>query len=245
MAIAHSRTYLAIIQRRPPGRPNRLLDFMGSPSLPRAVAPVSAKALPVAPAPLVERPLVPGMMPRLAAWTLRAAGWKIRLARPVPQRCVAIFYPHTSNWDTIVGLLAKAVIGISIGFIGKDTLFRWPLAAILARWGGIPVNRREPQGFVDRIADEFAARREFRLALAPEGTRSRTEYWKSGFYRIARAANVPVALVYIDYPVREIGVAAYVELTGDAAADMMRIRAFYAEKRGRRPQHQGPIRLQG
>lgn len=182
-------------------------------------------------------------MPRLAARTLRAAGWTVRLARPVPERCVAIFYPHTSNWDTIVGLVAKAAIGISIGFIGKDTLFRWPVAPLLARWGGIPVNRRTPGNFVPRIADEFAARREFRLALAPEGTRRRTGHWKTGFYRIARAARVPVALAYIDYPAREIGVGAYLELTGDADADMARIRAFYADKRGRHPQNQGPVRL--
>jgi len=195
------------------------------------------------PAPVVDRPLSQGIVPRLAARLLRAAGWTIRLAQPVPDRCVAIFYPHTSNWDTIIGLLARPVIGISIGFIGKDTLFRWPLGPLLVRWGGIPVNRTEPGDFVERIAGEFAARREFRLALAPEGTRSRTGYWKSGFYRIARAARVPVALGYIDYPVREIGVGAYLELTGDVEADMARIRAFYVGKRGRHPDDQGPIRL--
>lgn len=204
---------------------------------------MSAKVPHFAPAPLVERPLVPGIVPRLAAWTLRAAGWKIRLARPVPERCVAIFYPHTSNWDTIIGIFARSVIGVSIGFIGKDTLFRGPLGWILVRWGGIPVNRREPEGFVARIADEFDRRPQFRLALAPEGTRSRTEHWKSGFYRIARAARVPLALAYIDYPAREIGVGAYLDLTGDADADMARIRTFYAGKLGRHPGNQGPIRL--
>jgi len=204
---------------------------------------VSAKVPHFAPAPLVERPPVPGIVPRLAAWTLRTAGWKIRLAQPVPARCVAIFYPHTSNWDTIIGLLAKATIGLSIGFIGKDTLFRWPLAPILVRWGGIPVDRREPHGFVEKIAAEFGRRRQFRLALAPEGTRSRAERWKSGFYRIARAARVPLALAYIDYPAREIGVGAYLDLTGDEDADMARIRTFYAGKLGRHPDSQGPIRL--
>ncbi len=204
---------------------------------------MSAKVPHFPPAPLVERPPAPGIVPRLAAWTLRAAGWKIRLAQPVPARCVAIFYPHTSNWDTIIGLFAKAVVGLSINFIGKDTLFRGPLAPILVRWGGIPVNRREPGGFVEKIAAEFGKRRQFRLALAPEGTRSRTDYWKSGFYRIARAARVPLALGYLDYPAREIGVGAYLDLTGDVDADMARIRTFYAGKLGRRPENQGPIRL--
>jgi 1-acyl-sn-glycerol-3-phosphate acyltransferase len=197
------------------------------------------------PAPLVERPLVPGLLPRLAARTLRAVGWKIRLLQPVPRRCVAIFYPHTSNWDTIVGLIAKAVIGLRIHFVGKDTLFRWPLRSLLVGWGGIPVNRREPQGFVADIEREFARRNEFLLAVAPEGTRGRAEYWKSGFYRIARAAHVPVALAYIDFPAREIGVGAYIELTGDVTADMVTIRAFYAGKTGRHPENQGPVRLRG
>jgi 1-acyl-sn-glycerol-3-phosphate acyltransferase len=195
------------------------------------------------PAPVVDRPLVRGFVPRLAARVLRAAGWTIRLARPVPERCVAIFYPHTSNWDTVIGLVAKPVIGIPIGFIGKDTLFRWPLGPLLVRWGGVPLNRREPGDFVERIAEEFAARREFRLAIAPEGTRGRTGYWKSGFYRIARSAGVPLALGYLDYPAREIGVGAYLELTGDAEADMARIREFYIGKRGRYPKKQGPIRF--
>ncbi|MEO8677362.1 MAG: lysophospholipid acyltransferase family protein [Casimicrobiaceae bacterium] len=195
------------------------------------------------PAPIVERPRVPGLLPRAALWMLRGVGWHVRLLEPVPMRCVAIFYPHTSNWDTIFGLLAKMVIGLRIHFVGKDTLFRWPLKPLLVWWGGIPVNRREPQGFAGEIEREFARRDEFLLAMAPEGTRSRTEYWKSGFYRIARAAGVPLALAYIDFPEREIGVGAYVDLTGDVAADMARIRAFYADKRGRHPENQGPIRL--
>ena len=197
----------------------------------------------IPPAPVVDRPLVDGILPRLVAWALRTVGWKVRLLEPVPKRCVAIFYPHTSNWDTIVGLFAKVVIGLRIHFVGKDTLFRWPLRPLLVWWGGIPVNRREPQGFAGEIEREFARREEFMLALAPEGTRGHTEYWKSGFYRIARAAQVPLALAYIDYPAHEIGVGAYLELTGDLAADMARIRAFYAGKQGRHPENQGPIRL--
>jgi 1-acyl-sn-glycerol-3-phosphate acyltransferase len=194
-------------------------------------------------APALDRPLAAGWVPRLAACWLRSAGWTVRLAQPVPAHCVAIFYPHTSNWDTVIGLLAKWVIGVRFHFIGKDTLFRWPLRPLLVHLGGIPVNRREPAGFVARIEEEFERRGEFRLALAPEGTRSRTEYWKSGFYRIARAVRVPVALAYIDFPRREIGVGAYLDLTGDAAADMARIRGFYAGRIGRHPGNQGPIRL--
>lgn len=194
-------------------------------------------------APVLDHPLVSGVAGRLALWMLRAAGWSIRLREPVPKRCVVIFYPHTSNWDTVVGLLAKWVIGLRIHFVGKDTLFRWPLRLLLVAWGGIPVNRREPAGFVATIEREFARREHFVLALAPEGTRGYRDNWKSGFYRIARAAKVPLALAFIDYPSREIGVGDYLGLTDDVAADMARIRAFYASKRGRHPDHQGPIRL--
>ncbi len=195
------------------------------------------------PAPVVAGPLVPGIVPRLAAWALRAAGWTVRLARPVPQRCVVIFYPHTTNWDTVIGLCAKAMIGIRLHFVGKDTLFRFPLGGVLTRWGGIPVNRRSPSGFIGQMRAEFERRREFRLALAPEGTRSRTEYWKSGFIRLAQENGVPLALAYIDYPRREIGVGGFLDPGADVAAGMARIRAFYADKVGLNPESQGPVRL--
>ena len=204
---------------------------------------MSASA-PLSTAPVLERPLARGFLPWLGAALLRLAGWKVVLAQPVPMRCIAIFYPHTSNWDTVIGLCAKFMFGIRFRYVGKDTLFRVPLIGpLLVRWGGVPVNRREPVGFIRQMQGEFARHAEFRLAIAPEGTRGLTPHGKSGFYRLARAAGVPLALAYIDYPRREIGIGGYLELTGDVAADMTRIRAFYAGKRGRRPEGQGPIRL--
>lgn len=204
---------------------------------------MSASA-PLSTAPVIERPLARGFLPWLGAALLRLAGWKVVLAQPVPMRCVAIFYPHTSNWDTVIGLCAKFMFGIRFRYVGKDTLFRVPvIGPLLVRWGGVPVNRREPAGFIRQMRDEFARNAEFRLAIAPEGTRGLTPHWKSGFYRLALAAGVPLALAYIDYPRREIGIGGYVDLTGDVATDMTRIRAFYAGKRGRRPENQGPVRL--
>ena len=203
--------------------------------------PVSAQT---STAPLISRPLAPGFLPWIGSALLRLAGWRVVLAQPVPMRCVAIFYPHTSNWDTAIGLCAKFMMGIRVRFVGKDSLFRAPvIGPLLVRWGGVPVNRREPTGFVRQMQAEFARNEEFRLAIAPEGTRSRVPHWKSGFYRLARAAGVPLALAYADYPRREIGIGGYLELTGDVAGDMSRIRAFYADKRGCRPANQSPIRL--
>jgi 1-acyl-sn-glycerol-3-phosphate acyltransferase len=187
---------------------------------------------------------VGGFAAWLGATLLAAAGWKVVLAQPVPARCVVIFYPHTSNWDTAVGLCVKFMTGLAFRFAGKDSLFRVPfLGPLLVRWGGVPVNRRERTGFIDQMEGEFRRNEVFRLAIAPEGTRSRTDYWKSGFYHLARAAAVPLALAYIDYPGREIGIGAYVELTGDRTADMDRLRTFYEGRRGRHPQNQSPIRL--
>jgi 1-acyl-sn-glycerol-3-phosphate acyltransferase len=204
---------------------------------------MSASA-PLSTAPVLERPLARGFLPWLGAALLRLAGWRVVLAQPVPMRCIAIFYPHTSNWDTVVGLCAKFMFGIRFRYVGKDSLFRVPLIGpLLVRWGGVPVNRREPVGFIRQMQGEFARHAEFRLAIAPEGTRGLTPHWKSGFYRLARAAGVPLALAYIDYPRREIGIGGYLDLTGEVAADMTRIRAFYAGKRGRHPENQGPVRL--
>jgi len=193
---------------------------------------------------VIERPLARGFAAWLGATLLAAFRWKVVLAQPVPDRCVIIFYPHTTNWDTPIGLCMKFMTGLSVQFAGKDSLFRVPVVGpLLLHWGGVPVNRRERTGFIGEMKAQFRAHAVFRLAIAPEGTRGHTEYWKSGFYHLAREARVPLALGYIDYPKREIGVGAYVELCGDLDADMATLRAFYAGKRGLHPERQAPIRL--
>jgi 1-acyl-sn-glycerol-3-phosphate acyltransferase len=191
----------------------------------------------------LARPPVPTRLARLAARVLRLVGWQVVLARPVPKRCVIVFYPHTSNWDFPLGLLAKWMVGIHFRWVGKDTLFDTPLKPLFLRWGGIPVNRRIRTGFIEQMTAEFARHAEFPLVITPEGTRSRTGHWKSGFYHLARAAGVPIGLAFIDYPRRHVGIGGYVDLTGDVAADMAAIATFYADKTGRHPEQQGPIRL--
>ena len=160
------------------------------------------------------RPWCAGFRARFAHWMLRLAGWRVVLAQPVPLRCVVVFYPHTSNWDFPFGSMAKWLVGVHFRFIAKDSLFDTPLGPWLRRWGGIPVDRSGGTGVIARLAASFAEHDDFRLVVAPEGTRSRTERWKSGFYHLARAANVPLALSFIDYRRRETGVGGYVDLTG-------------------------------
>jgi len=200
-------------------------------------------ASPFPSAPYVDAPLVPGFGARFAGWMLRLAGWRGVLAQPVPLRCVVVFYPHTSNWDFPLGLMAKWLFGVHFRFIAKQSLFATPLAFWLRRWGGIPVDRSGHTGVIARLAAEFASHDDFRLVVAPEGTRSLTGHWKSGFYHLARAAEVPLALAFIDYRRHEVGVGGFLDLTGDVAADMARIAGFYADKTARRPEHAGPIRL--
>jgi hypothetical protein len=150
---------------------------------------------------------------------------------------------HTSNWDFPVGYLFKLATGLPLSWVGKDTLFRGPVGALLRRMGGIAANRRERTGLIGQLVGEFRRRDWMWMAIAPEGTRALAPHWKSGFYRLALAADVPVGLGFIDWGRREVGVCGYVRMTGDRDADMARIGAAYAGKMGLRPENAGPIRL--
>lgn len=194
-------------------------------------------------APALSSPRASGVGARAAWLALRAVGWRVVLAEPAPPKCVVVFYPHTSNWDFAVGLCAKAVVGIDVRWAGKDTLFATPLAPWFRRWGGIPVNRRERTGFVGQMRAAFEAHVEFRLAIAPEGTRSAAPHWKSGFWHLAREARVPIGLAFVDYRAREIGIGAWIETTDDADADVARMAAYYARFTAKRPRNAGPVRL--
>jgi 1-acyl-sn-glycerol-3-phosphate acyltransferase len=136
-------------------------------------------------------------------------------------------------------------MALPISFVGKDELFRWPLGKFFRWLGGIPANRREKTGLIAQLAEEFRRREWMWLAIAPEWTRKHVDRWKSGFYRLALAAGVPVGLAFIDYATRTVGLREYVRMTGDPDADMERIRAAYAGKKGLRPELAGEIRLEG
>jgi 1-acyl-sn-glycerol-3-phosphate acyltransferase len=127
--------------------------------------------------------------------------------------------------------------------VGKDTMFLPVLGTVYKALGGVPVNRRERTGFVERIVEEFRVRERFNLVIATEGTRSLQPGWKSGFYRIAVAAGVPVLLGVVDYSRKEVGLLASVELSGDEAADMARIAQCYAGRRGYHHENASPVRL--
>lgn len=188
-------------------------------------------------------PRPPSVLQRGARALLALIGWRSVLVWPPAPKGIIIVYPHTSNWDFVIGVLYKIGAGLPARWVGKDTIFRWPLRRLFRRLGGIPVDRRAPGGIVRSLLDEFERQDWMWLALAPEGTRSRTSHWKSGFYRIAVMGGLPVGLGYIDYSSRTIGLDTYLTLSGDEQWDLERIREFYADKHGHRPGHASEIRL--
>lgn len=179
---------------------------------------------------------------RIARFILRRLGWTCLDVTPRPDRAVLVVYPHTSNWDFPLGLLVRAALGLNVRWAGKDTLFRGPLGPLMRWLGGIPVNRREPAGLVERMAGALRDGPPCLLAIAPEGTRSHTPGWKTGFHRIARAAGVPILVGTIDYGQRRIGLLTQLEPGEDVDADIARLAEHYGDCRGLRPELAAPIR---
>jgi 1-acyl-sn-glycerol-3-phosphate acyltransferase len=185
---------------------------------------------------------------RIARAVLRLGGWRVAFAGLPARQGVLIVYPHTSNWDFVVGILAKWAVGIPLAFWGKGALFKLPLFGRWLRWvGGIPVDRDASLGRVGEMVQRFAAARAddrfLWLALSPEGTRRHAAAWRSGFYHLAFEAGVPLGLGFIDYAARTVGVEEFIVLSGDRSADMTAIAAHLAHRRGRSPEHAAPIRL--
>jgi 1-acyl-sn-glycerol-3-phosphate acyltransferase len=179
----------------------------------------------------------------LAQTALRAVSWKFTLNLPPTTKYVLIGAPHTSNWDFVYFLLVKYAAGINFSWMGKDSLFRWPVGIVMSRLGGIPVDRSVRNSYVAQIVSLFKQKDQLIILVAPEGTRSRSAYWKTGFYYIAMSAGVPISLGFIDYQAREIGIGPYFMPTGDIQADFNQIKEFYAGKKGKYPQYQGEVRL--
>ncbi|HEY5637505.1 MAG TPA: lysophospholipid acyltransferase family protein [Burkholderiales bacterium] len=189
-----------------------------------------------------------GAGPRFIAWLGRSglalAGWRVVGARPREAKYVLIAAPHTSNWDFPLMLLCGMALGVWPAWVGKASLFRAPFGALMRALRGIPIERSAAHNMVGQLAAQFPLRATLALAMPPEGTRARAPHWKSGFYFVAQTAGVPIALGYVDWARREGGIGAPITPSGDAHADMDRIRAFYAGKEGRFPALQGPVCLQ-
>lgn len=169
--------------------------------------------------------------------------WRLEGETKLPAKFVFIAAPHSSNWDLPHMLATAYVLRVRISWLGKHTLFTGLLGRLLRALGGIPIDRRIPQNTVDRIAELFNSASSLILAVPPEGTRRKTEYWKSGFYHIARRAGVPIGFGFLDYGRRCCGVGGFLNPTGDIHGDMDKVRAFYKDMRAKYPDGQGRFRL--
>ncbi|GAA1239447.1 1-acyl-sn-glycerol-3-phosphate acyltransferase [Microbacterium phyllosphaerae] len=169
-------------------------------------------------------------------WTLTAES---RPTRPT----ILIGAPHTSNWDFVLMLAIAWRLRIEVHWLGKSSLFRGWRGPIMRRLGGIPVDRADPVRVVNDVVAQVESGGVFGLVITPDGTRGGNEYWKSGFYRIARETGMPVTLGFVDRTTMTTGLGPTLDLTGDVAADMDRIRAFYADKAGLRPERRTEPRL--
>lgn len=184
----------------------------------------------------------PSLIQKLAVKLGTLYGWRIQNEAPLPQRCVIIGAPHTSNYDFFALLLYVFGTNTRLHWVGKHTLFAKPFGALMRALGGIPVNRSKASaGFVDRMIEIFEQEPVFRLAIAPEGTRKRAAQWKTGFYHIAVGASVPLVLGFVDYQRKVVGQGPTLIPTGDIEADFQLIEEFYADHQGKHPENQGPV----
>jgi 1-acyl-sn-glycerol-3-phosphate acyltransferase len=173
----------------------------------------------------------------------KALGWTIEGELPEVPKMVIIGAPHTSNWDFFLFLAAIYHFDIRVNFLGKASLFRWPFGFMFRKVGGIPVDRTEAGGLVGQVKAAFDARQRMILVIAPEGTRSAADSWRSGFVEIAHGANVPVVFAGVDGASKVITFSPPEWVGSDRAGFMNRVRAFYADKPGLNPSGKSSVRL--
>jgi len=183
------------------------------------------------------------MLRQLARLILWLGGWKAVGELPIEPKAVVIAAPHTSNWDGFWALTYKVAVGIDIRFFAKKSLFWFPLGSLLRGLGGIPLDRSRARSAVMQAATMFEAEESFYFGLAPEGTRALRDAWKTGFYRIAKAANVPVYLGALDYKRKQVGITGRLDPSDDMAADLRKCAEFYADIEGRWPEKTTPVRF--
>ncbi|MEM9680905.1 MAG: 1-acyl-sn-glycerol-3-phosphate acyltransferase [Bacteroidota bacterium] len=181
-------------------------------------------------------------MRRLAKFIyFKLLGWKITgnttFSKNELKKVVIIAAPHTSWYDFIIGIILRKVVGLKTNFVGKKELFKWPFGYYFRAVGGKELDRTSGQNKVEAIAQLFDSEDEFRLALAPEGTRKKVDQWKTGFYYIAKAANVPIIMFTLDFENKVNHVSEPFYTTNDQREDFKKIRAFYKGVKGKIPEY--------
>jgi 1-acyl-sn-glycerol-3-phosphate acyltransferase len=171
----------------------------------------------------------------LAATVLQLFGWKAVGQLPNLPKFLLVGAPHTSNLDGVLAVFVLMAAGLELHWMVKKEVLDNPFGGLLRWLGGVAVDRKSPQDVVGQIVERFEKRAKFVVVIAPEGTRKRVERWKTGFYRIALAAKVPMVLVYADYARREVGIGPVMQPSGDLEKDMAEIRAFFSTITPRHP----------
>lgn len=189
---------------------------------------------------IFDTPLVTVLAQRACLFFTRLFGWRLEAEFPTIPKYVLVVAPHTSNWDALVMLSLGFAFRLKAFYMAKASLFWWPLGPILRWVGGLPIDRSAPQSVVDQCVKAFEEHDQSVLAILPEGTRKKVTHWKTGFYRIAVAANVPIVLAYVDYRRKVGGLGPTIEPTGDFAADMAIIRDFYTGITAKHPERTAP-----
>ena len=165
---------------------------------------------------------------RLGAAVMRLTGWKFSGELfPDQKKFVCIVAPHTSNWDFPTGIAAMFAIGIRVSFLGKDTLFKFPLGLVMRFLGGFPVDRASKSDVVTQTVELVERSERIIITLAPEGTRRAVMQWRTGFWWIAHKAKIPIVPIVLDFSTREIRVHPLFHTTGDADRDVATLRAHF------------------
>lgn len=175
-------------------------------------------------------------------WLLKRLGWSVYADDPPGEKYVVIAAPHTSNWDFPLGILAQWALNLNVKWIGKHTLFRWPYGWFFRAIGGTPVYRHQSLNLSQQLAALFEKTDHMVLALAPEGTRKKTDHWKTGFYHIAVAAQVPIVMVSLDFGCKQVELGGAFMPSGDIQADFEIIREFFKDRHGKIPQNASNIK---
>ena len=184
------------------------------------------------------------MLKNISKLALRLFGWKLAGKLPELDKYVLIGAPHTSNWDSVFAFLGAGALGLRFKWVAKQSVFPGPLSPLLKFFGGIPIDRSVRSSVISRMVEIFNNRKKFVLGIMPEGTRSKTEYWKTGFYYIATGANLPIAFAFLDYGKKKVGIADLIlHPTGNIERDMNVIRNFYKDMKGKHTEKQGKIEV--
>jgi 1-acyl-sn-glycerol-3-phosphate acyltransferase len=179
---------------------------------------------------------------RFSRWVGRVGmrvlgGWRVEGELPQTRQAIIPVAPHTSNWDFFVGVFIKLALGMKLSFLGKHTIFRFPVRRLLIWLGGIPLNRGTAQGVVAQMVEEFKRRDELMLALSPEGTRKKVDEWRKGFLHIAKATGVPVVPIALDFSRKVLEIRPPMLITGDIDEELLRVKAEVAHAVGKKPQN--------